>query len=186
MKIILASASPRRKELLEKAGIEFETVVPETDETVTGSLNAEEAVVTIAKRKAQTVAAEYPGRLVLAADTVVALDGEILGKPLNKAQAAEMLRHLSGKTHSVYTGVCIAENREIRSFTQMTRVKFYDLTQDEIDAYVRTGEPIDKAGAYGIQGRGCLLVESIEGDYFNVVGLPVARVVRALKGRYKL
>jgi septum formation protein len=183
LKIILASASPRRKELLKNAGIEFETVVSDADETVTGFLNTEEIAVTIAKRKAQAVAVKYPDRIVLAADTVVTLDGEVLGKPKDEREAASMLRLLSGKTHSVFTGVCIAEKGKIKSFTESTRVKFYELTEDEIDAYVRTGEPMDKAGAYGIQGRGCLFVRSIEGDYFNVVGLPVAKVARVLNER---
>lgn len=180
MSLILASSSPRRKEILENAGISFELCAADVDETIDTALGVSEVAESLAVRKAKAVADKHPDSIVLGADTIVVLNGQILGKPKDEADAASMLRLLAGKTHTVYTGVCIAAKGEIKSFTQATRVKFYDLTHEDINAYIQTGEPMDKAGAYGIQGRGCLLIEGIEGDYFNVVGLPIARVVREL------
>lgn len=180
MKIVLASSSPRRKELLETAGISFEIDVEGVDETPLGS-TPEEKVCSIAEQKCTPVAARRRDDCVIGADTVVCVDGDILGKPQNAADAKAMLRRLSGREHTVYTGVCIMKGDEKTVFSEGTRVKFFDLTDGEIDAYVLSGEPMDKAGAYGIQGLGCTLVEGICGDYFNVVGLPVAKTVRAIK-----
>ena len=180
-KIILASASPRRKELLTTAGVEFEVLVSDADETVPdGTLPADAAMLT-AEKKALAVAEKCGYALVIGSDTIVVLDGRILGKPKDEADAKAMLRFLSGKEHKVITGVCLTDGVETKKFAQVSKVRFYDLTDEEIAAYVATKEPMDKAGSYGIQGKGCVLVESIEGDYFNIVGLPVAATVRAIK-----
>ncbi len=179
-KIILASASPRRKELLETAGAEFEILVADVDETVPEGTLPEEAAVMTAEKKALAVAEKNADSIVIGADTIVVAGDKILGKPKDKADACEMLRMLSGVEHKVITGVCIACGSKKTTFAQISKVKFYDLTDVEIEAYVATNEPMDKAGAYGIQGKGCVLVEKIEGDYFNIVGLPVARVMREI------
>lgn len=179
-KIILASSSPRRKELLTTAGVEFEIHVKEVDESIPeGTLPADAAVIT-ATKKAKAVAGDFADCIVIGADTIVVCDDKILGKPDGRDGAAKMLRMLSGREHEVITGVCLIKGEEIRSFAKISKVRFYELTDAEINAYVATNEPYDKAGAYGIQGLGCTLVESIEGDYFNIVGLPVAAVVREI------
>lgn len=178
--IYLASSSPRRRELLELAGISFTVAPADADERFADGTPPEEAVRLLARRKADAVFARYPDGTVLAADTVVALGETILGKPKTPARAAEMLRLLSGRTHEVFTGFCIRSPERCVVEAVRTEVTFYPLTDREIDAYVATGEPMDKAGAYGIQGRGALLVKEIAGDYYNVMGLPIARVVRLL------
>ena len=178
--IILASGSPRRQELLKTAGVDYEVCAAVGEEILDPALHPADAAVEVARQKAREVAGKHPGDIIVAADTIVVLDNLILGKPKDKADAAAMLKLLSGREHIVYTGVCIIKNGEENCFTEATKVDFYPLEQDEIDAYVESGEPMDKAGAYGIQGLGCVLVKSIEGDYFNVMGLPVAKVVRAL------
>ena len=183
MNLILASASPRRREILQTAGLAFTVRVSETDETIPSGMPPHEAVQYLAKQKAVAAAANSPDDVVIGADTVVALDGEILGKPRDAADAARMLHLLSGKTHDVYTGVCLANAGRAETFYVCTRVTFYPMTDEQIADYIATGEPMDKAGAYGIQGRGCTLVESIRGDYFNVVGLPIAALYRKLKDR---
>lgn len=180
MRTILASASPRRKELLQLAGLQFEVHAADTEELILPGQSPAEAAAGIAREKAAAVAALYPGDCVIAADTVVAVDGQILGKPTDCADAARMLRLLSGRAHRVITGVALRLGERELSFAQETRVRFFPLSEAEISAYVRSGEPMDKAGGYGIQGLGALLVEGIEGDYFNVVGLPVARLMRTL------
>ena len=179
-KIILASASPRRKELLTTAGVEFEVLVSEADETIPEGTAPRDAAMMTAEKKSLAVAENRDG-IVIGADTIVVIDDKILGKPKDEADAFGMLRLLSGREHEVITGVCITDGEKTEKFAQVSKVRFYDLTDDEITAYVATKEPMDKAGAYGIQGKGCVLVESIEGDYFNIVGLPVAATVRALK-----
>ena len=181
MSVVLASASPRRRELLQTAGVEFTVRVSDADEHIEPDTPPHEAVMSLARQKALAVAQTCPDDLVIGADTVVVYGGTILGKPADAADAARMLRMLSGKTHTVYTGVCLARAGKAETFFEQTQVTFYPLTQQEIDAYIATGEPMDKAGAYGIQGRGCTLVERISGDYFNVVGLPVAAVCRRLR-----
>ena len=180
-KIILASASPRRKELLTTAGVEFEVLVSEADETVPEGTAPKDAAIMTAEKKALAVAENSRDSVVIGADTIVVIDGIILGKPKDEADAADMLRTLSGREHDVITGVCITDGEKTEKFAQVSRVRFYSLTDEEIADYIATKEPMDKAGSYGIQGRGCVLVESIEGDYFNIVGLPVAATVRALK-----
>lgn len=181
MSLILASASPRRKEIMQTAGLEFSVFVSDTDETLPDGISASDAVTELSYRKALAVAKTHPDDTVIGADTVVALDGNILGKPSDKDDAARMLRSLSGKTHKVFTGVCIIRNSEVTKFFEETDVTFFQLTDEEIDAYIDTNEPMDKAGSYGIQGKGCALVKGICGDYFNVVGLPAARLLKELK-----
>jgi len=179
--LILASASPRRAELLRQVGIAFEVRVSDAPEDagLPGAGPAEVAEAH-ARQKALAVAARAPGRLVLGADTVVVLDGRVLGKPESAGEAREMLHALSGREHEVITGVAIAlgagtRPRLLALEHVSTRVRFRDLSDEQIETYVASGEPMDKAGAYGIQGRGALLVDEIEGCYFNVVGLPLSR-----------
>lgn len=182
--LVLASGSPRRKELLKMAGIPFHVLVSQADETLQPGTSPERAVLELSRRKAQAVAQlpESADRVILAADTVVSLQGKIYGKPSTESDAARMLRALSGRIHQVFTGVSIyrPQGGPI-SFFEQTNVEFYSLTEQEIFNYVATGEPMDKAGGYGIQGRGALLVKAIEGDFYNVMGLPIARVARALQ-----
>ena len=180
MNYILASASPRRRELLALLGHPFEIHVPRVEERVDPLWTAAEAARNLAQQKALDVSASFPGACVIAADTIVEIDGILLGKPVDAADAARMLRLLSGREHRVVTGVCLQLGSRERVFSRETLVRFYPLSGEEIAAYVRSGEPMDKAGAYGIQGRGALLVEGITGDYFNVVGLPVAMLAREI------
>lgn len=180
-KIILASASPRRRELLAQAGFEFEVITSDVDEVVDPDLTPDMLVMSLAKQKAQAVAINREDFVVIGSDTVVVLDSKVLGKPKDEADAVRMLESLSGRTHEVYTGVCVAYGGGTHSFFECTRVKFCELEEEQISAYVATNEPMDKAGAYGIQGKGCVLVEGIEGDYFNVVGFPVSRFCREYK-----
>ena len=176
--IILASKSPRRQELLKYITEDFKIKTADVDETLPDGVTPSEAVLYLSRIKAQPFA--NADDTVIGADTVVAIDGEILGKPKDREDAAEMLRKLSGREHSVFTGVCVIKGVEKQSFFVETKVKFFELGEDEISAYLDTGEPFDKAGAYGIQGYGSLLVEKIDGDYFNVVGLPVSKLNRIL------
>lgn len=184
MDLILASASPRRREILAKAGYPCIVRPADIEESLDPALPAGAAVESLARQKADCAArAARPGELILAADTIVVRGGEILGKPRDQAEAFSMLRSLSGRSHAVYTGVCIARPGEAAGrevFSCVTTVWFYPLSDTEIRRYIATGEPMDKAGAYGIQGLGCLLVERIEGDYFNVMGLPIAETARRL------
>ncbi len=179
--IILASASPRRRELMEKVGLQFTVKVADICEIIPENATPDEAVMSLALQKAQAVAAENPDSVVIGADTVVALGDEILGKPRSEENAAELLKKLSGKSHTVYTGVAIIHGEKSKSFCEATEVEFYTLSDREIADYVATKEPMDKAGAYGIQGKGAVLVKRIDGDYFNVVGLPVAKLYRELR-----
>jgi septum formation protein len=179
MKIVLASASPRRRELLSMVHKDFSVRVSDIDERYDGT-SVYEWIKSLAKSKAYAVPSS-DDEIVIGCDTVVVNKGEILGKPKDKNDAISMLSMLSGVEHEVVTGVCIVNDGNPESFAQVSKVRFYELTKDEIERYVETGEPMDKAGSYGIQGRGCTLVERIEGDYFNIVGLPVAEVVRRLR-----
>ena len=179
--IILASASPRRKELLETAGLSFTVKVADVEEIIEENMSADEVVMSLALQKANAVAKDNPDAVVIGADTVVVLDGEILGKPKSEENAISLLQMLSGRVHTVYTGVAMIKGEKVKNFCEATRVEFYPLEKEEIEAYVATKEPMDKAGAYGIQGRGCVLIRKISGDYFNVVGLPVSAVYRELR-----
>ncbi len=180
MKLILASASPRRQELLRLITEEFEVHPVDADETLPAGMPVELAPSFLADLKAQAAAKEFPDDLVIGCDTVVTMDDEIMGKPKDREDAFRMLRKLSGETHTVMTGAALYLKGKSTVFTVDTRVTFYPLTDDEINAYLDTNEYCDKAGSYGIQGKGSLLVERIEGDYFNVVGLPVAALSRNL------
>lgn len=181
MKIILASASPRRKELLALAGIEYTVIPSECEEVLSENITPSEAVTLLAQQKAEDVFKRNPDCMIIAADTVVALSNAILGKPKDDEDAYNMLSSLSGKIHTVYTGVCIRTAEKEETFFSATDVEFYELSDKEIRDYIATKEPCDKAGAYGIQGKGSLLVKGIHGDYFNVVGLPLAETVRRIK-----
>jgi septum formation protein len=179
--LILASGSPRRAEILRSAGWEFTVVVADIDETPRADEKPADYVERLALAKARVVAAKYPGRLVLGADTTVVVDEAILGKPTDPEDARGMLRRLSGRWHQVLTGVSLirtGESADERVTHQLTEVKFASLSAAEIDAYVATGEPMDKAGAYAVQGLGAVFIEEIRGDYWNVVGLPVSLVHR--------
>ena len=178
-KLLLASKSPRRAEILRAVGWEFEVVAANVDETLDASEDAISYVKRLATIKAEAVARKFPGGLVLGADTVVVIDEEILGQPRDDGDARRMLRLLSGRWHMVLTGVALVRfGNPPRMLVEhaTTRVRFCEMSVDEIDRYVSTGEPQGKAGAYAIQGKGALLIEGIQGDYFNVVGLPVRLV----------
>ncbi len=182
--LILASKSPRRKELLSFITEDFRIVPAVGEERADRSLPPDEYVRELARHKAEEIAAQYPDDTVIGADTVVAIGTEILGKPKDAADAKRMLRLLSGKEHHVYTGVCIISKDRKVCFAEDTAVRFFELSDKEIEDYTATGEPFDKAGAYGIQGIGALLVSGITGDYYNVMGLPVGRLARELKNMY--
>lgn len=184
MKLVLASASPRRCEILKNAGYEFEICPAQIDETVDEKLSPSELVCTLSQNKAKAVFESLENKkdvAVLGSDTIVVLDGKVLGKPKDEEEAICMLSSLSGKKHKVYTGVCIVTASQTNSFFDCTTVEFFELTPEQIKAYVKTREPMDKAGAYGIQGKGCVLVKSINGDFFSVMGLPIAKTSKALK-----
>lgn len=176
-KIILASGSPRRKELLTQIGITFEIQKAEGEEVITSSVPTE-VVKELSLQKAQEVAAKYGGDVVIGADTVVAADGQILGKPRDKEDAMRMLRMLQGKEHEVITGVAVLlkEKQKVINFAEVTKVHVFPMTEAQMEAYVESGEPMDKAGSYGIQGKFAAYVSGIEGDYNNVVGLPIGRL----------
>lgn len=182
-RIILASQSPRRRELLTQIGLKFE-VIPSTVEEVITSINPVEVVQELAQQKARDVAAKETPKeslLVIGADTIVVYEGKILGKPGDKEDAVRMLTMLQGKEHSVYTGVALLSGEQEIVFAEETRVQMCPMTPEEIAWYVNTGEPMDKAGAYGIQGLCARFVRQIQGDYNNVVGLPVGRIYQELK-----
>ena len=181
-RLILASGSPRRRELLTKMGYTFEIIKPDVDEHVEGP--ARDVVHTLSRRKAEAVARDIDSGIIIASDTLVSLDGAALGKPIDKADAHRMLRMLSGRTHEVFTGVTIIDADHHRAQTRVVRtgVRFRNLTDAEIDAYIQTGEPMDKAGAYAIQGGAGAFVESYEGSYENVIGFPVDDIQAMLDG----
>jgi septum formation protein len=189
--IILASKSPRRQDLLAQANIPFIAISSDADERIPYRANIEQYARDIALRKVNSVTKRIESEVklrnlpVLGADTIVSIDGERFGKPADVEEARYMLRRLSGRTHQVCTGVVVWSVAGIRSFGETTDVTFYDLDDEEIDAYIRTGEPFDKAGAYGIQGLGAMLVKRVDGDYNNVVGLPLARTLRELAALYE-
>lgn len=181
--LVLASQSPRRKELMALLPWEFVIQTKETEEVISEALSPEENVMSLALQKAQAVAEECRDQIVIGADTIVCLEGKIMGKPKDEEDAFKMLQSLSGKAHQVFTGVALV-NKEAgiaESFYVETSVKMQELAQDEIAAYLLTKEPFDKAGAYGIQGYGARYIESIVGDYYNVMGLPVHTLYTKLK-----
>ena len=178
--IILASKSPRRRELLGQITEHFSVIVREVDESLPDGMHPREGVELLAVMKGEAVAGEHPGAVVISSDTLVELDGIALGKPCDEDDAARILRMLSGATHNVHTGVAVHYLGRVYSGVASSGVTFKPLTDAEIREYISTGEPMDKAGAYGIQGKGALLVKGIQGDYANVVGLPVSPLFRLL------
>lgn len=175
-KLILASKSLRRAEILTAVGWDFEAIAADIDETRDAAEDAATYVTRLARAKAETLAGKFPARLVLGADTVVVIDGEILGQPRDYDDARRMLQLLSGKWHEVLTGVALMRTADVVLDYETTRVRFAEMSAEEIDWYIATGEPRGKAGAYGIQGSAALFIKEIQGDYFNVVGLPVRLV----------
>lgn len=180
-KLILASNSPRRKELMEDCGYAFCIESADTKEILDTSLPIEQAIEQIAYQKAEAVQRLHPNDIVLGCDTMVIYDDLPLGKPKNKEDAQRMLRMLAGKTHRVISGVAILNRHDPILFHEVSEVTFYPMDEDFLKEYLSSDEPYDKAGAYGIQGKGKLLVEKIHGDYYNVMGLPIAKVYRELK-----
>ncbi|MDQ1001337.1 septum formation protein [Neobacillus niacini] len=179
--LILASSSPRRKELLENLRLTFTISSSEVDESFDPTLSPEDVVMDLAERKAKVIFKENPEAFVIGSDTIVVADGQVLGKPKDEANAKRMLEKLSGRKHDVYTGVSILSPNGTSRFYERTEVWFWELTDEEINFYVQSGEPLDKAGAYGIQQLGSMLVKKISGDYFAVVGLPSSKTYRELK-----
>jgi septum formation protein len=180
MSIILASKSPRRNELLQFITKDFKIIPSENDEIIPETIPQPEIAEFLATQKAKDIAEKFPDDVIIGADTVVVIDGQILGKPKDESDAFAMLKLLSGRVHEVITGVCVAKNGQFTSFSQSTQVQFYELTDEEILAYIDTEEPFDKAGSYGIQDKGALLVKEIKGDFYNVMGLPVAKLHKVL------
>lgn len=180
--IILASSSPRRKELMSFLNREFTIITKEVEEKIDEQIEPYENVKALALKKAVAVAADYQDNFVIGCDTIVSIENKIMGKPKDKEDAKNTLRYLSGKEHCVYTGVaiiCKKKNIEV-SFFETTKVRMKKLTEEEIDSYIATGEPLDKAGSYAIQGKGAIYIEAIDGDYYNVVGLPLCRLYKEL------
>jgi septum formation protein len=181
MRLILASSSPRRRELLTQAGLSFDVIPAHIDETRRASENPTAYVQRLALEKAQTIHTLHPGAFVLGADTTVEIDGHALEKPSDRADAERMLRVLSGRTHHVHTGLALLSTGGKRTHLETTSVTFSSIDEAELRHYLETGEPYDKAGAYGIQGYAARWIPRIDGDYFNVMGLPLAATVRLLK-----
>ncbi|MBE6830713.1 Maf family protein [Caproiciproducens sp. R1] len=180
--LLLASTSPRRSELLKMAGYEFTAAPSDVSEGYLRGTPPMQIVELLAARKAEAVAKQNPQDTVLGADTVVVFKGRVLGKPKDAEEAKAMLRLLSGNVHQVYTGYCIISGKELIRGHECTSVEFYPLSENEISAYCETKEPMDKAGAYAIQGRGALFIKRIDGDFYNVMGLPIGKINRILTG----
>lgn len=180
-RVILASASPRRRQLLLLVGIDHEVRPADVDESLLPGETPVAHAERLARAKAHAVAEREPGAVVIAADTIVVVDGEVLGKPLDARGARTMLRRLSGRTHTVLTAIAVARASRTESAVESVDVTFRPLSDEEIDAYIATGEPMDKAGAYGIQGYGATIVERVDGDYFSVMGLGLRRLVDLLE-----
>ena len=188
MKVILASASPRRKEILQNTKLNFDIQKSDIEEVILENESPEDMVVRLAYEKAFDVAKRNTDRLVIGADTIVALDNEVLGKPKDQNEAYQMIKRLSNKAHKVITGISLInlkENKIIKDYV-VSFVTFKDLSEDSIKDYINTNESLDKAGAYGIQGYGALLVKNIQGDYFNIVGLPISRLSDLLKNHFDI
>lgn len=178
---ILASQSPRRRELLSMLGLTFEIITADIDETMDPSLTVEEAVRQVCRRKAEAVGAKHPGRLIVSADTIVMVDGKVLGKPHSEEEAFSMLQSLSGRSHTVMTAFCLYRDGKAETHVEKTDLQFKPLFEEEILAYIATGSPMDKAGAYGIQDGAAVFVEGLQGDYYNVMGLPLCALVKRLR-----
>lgn len=181
MSLILASASPRRKELLARITPDFTVLTSAFDESTVTAPTPRDTALALARGKCLAVAAQHPADVVVGCDTVVEFAGQVFGKPHSREDARRMLTALSGADHYVHTGVAIAQNGGCETFAVTTRVRFFALSEAEIEAYIATDEPYDKAGGYGIQGAAALFCEEIEGDYYNIMGLPVSRLARALR-----
>ena len=178
--IILASASPRRKEILELADLKFD-VMPSDAQEITTKTAPNEVVMELASIKAKDIYKKSEKQsMVVGADTVVAYQWQIHGKPADESDEKRMLTMLSGQTHEVYTGVCVIEDGKTKTFYEETKVTFYEISDEQIDRYIKTGEPMDKAGSYGIQGKAAVFIKGIEGDYYNVVGFPIARFLQEI------
>ena len=180
-RVVLASSSPRRRDLLNLIGIEHEVRPPNIDETMRPGEVPRRHAERLAREKASAIATRDPDLITIGADTVVVINRKVLGKPKDKNDAARMLSMLSGREHTVVTAVAVSRGRKLRSAIEEVRVRFRVLHDDEIEAYIATGEPMDKAGAYGIQGYGATIVERVEGDYFAVMGLPLVRLVGLMR-----
>lgn len=180
-RVVLASASPRRRDLLNLIGIAHDVRPANIDETMRPREAPRRYAERLAREKASSVATRDPDLITIGADTVVVINRKVLGKPVDTADAARMLRMLSGREHTVITAVAVSRGRKLRSAVEEVRVKFRRLRDDEIEAYIAMGEPMDKAGAYGIQGYGATIVERVEGDYFAVMGLPLVRLVGLMR-----
>ena len=181
MELILASGSPRRKELLSLYTTDFTVCISDFDEDAVQADTPAELVEKLACGKCLSVAAEHPGAVVIGCDTVVDVNGEVFGKPKDREDARRMLKALSGSTHAVHTGVCVSDGSRTESFVDSCKVTFFPMSEDEIEYYIATAEPYDKAGAYAIQGCAALWLDRIEGDYYTIMGLPVSRTVRLLE-----
>lgn len=181
IKVVLASGSPRRRQLLDLIGIAHEVSPSNIDETMRPRETPRRHAERLAREKATVVATREPNQITVAADTIVVINRKVLGKPRDEADARRMLAALNGREHTVITAVAVARGRKLRSAVEEVSVKFRRLRDDEIDAYIATGEPMDKAGAYGIQGYGATIVECVNGDYFAVMGLPLAKLVMLLR-----
>ena len=182
-KLVLASGSPRRSEIMNSVGWEFTKDAPDIDESELAGENPETYVRRLAKEKAEVVAASHPGEIVLAADTTVVIDDQIIGKPVDVDDARRMIRMLSGNWHKVLTGIAVMKDSSVAIGMESTRVKFAAMTNSEIEFLVENGDPLDKAGAYAVQAQAALFIEGIEGDYWNVVGLPISLVYRMVIGK---
>ena len=180
-RLILASQSPRRAELLQRIGLAFEIAPADIDERYLDHETPEAHAERLAREKAETISRREPDALVVGSDTIVVVDGDVLGKPRDEAGAVGMLMRLAGREHEVFTGVAVTQGERIESALERVRVRFRPLDRSECEAYVATGEPMDKAGAYGIQGYGSSIVEAVDGDYFAVMGLPVVRTLDLLR-----
>jgi len=179
--LILASQSPRRRELLAMLGLEFDIITADIDETMDPNLSVADAVAQVCRRKAEAVGSIRPGDLIIAADTVVVVEDRVLGKPHTEDEARAMLRSLSDRYHTVMTAFCLWQDGEAETHVEHTRLRFKPLSDEEIDAYVATGSPMDKAGAYGIQDQAAIFVEALDGDYYNVMGLPLCSLTKCLR-----
>lgn len=181
MKLILASASPRRRELLSLYTADFTVCASDFDESAVSAPTPDALVEALARGKCLAVAAQNPGCLVVGSDTVVDVNGEIFGKPHSREEAHRMLRALSGAAHKVHTGVCVSDGARTESFVDTCEVRFFAIPDEEIERYISTAEPYDKAGGYAIQGRAALWLDGISGDYYTIMGLPISRTARLIE-----